>query len=238
MDTIFEALFENIKAEKDGRHRKELIDYLIMKIDSTPFIYKLLSNYPFLELRNVFSNDSCYEKDTPELAERNYWTSWNGNGWESYWKRFLIELCIVYDEMPDSAKESFWILDTKEKWGRLRVDISAYNDRINDLTNALEMLTETTCIQCGREHKDSKGHDIIYQSKGWIAPFCRNCFNKRFSVNNSKHGLRLLRSSCRMAIKPAIETFGKKGHYITYWKKEYGWMYPIKKVEIKDGEDQ
>lgn len=143
----------------------------------------LLKKYQFLVYRNVFSGEKSHDT-LDEDIEYNQWTSWDGSGWEHIWKRYLTYLFIEYDKLNEKAKQDFMILDTKEKYGSFRCYTSFGNEKIFELENKLKMISEWTCIRCGKQPKNSKGHHIIWRTTGWICPYCKDCFRKEISGND------------------------------------------------------
>lgn len=138
---------------------------------------KLLEKYPFLIYRNVFSREKTY-KTLEEDLEHNWYKTWDGYGWEKLWKRFLKEIFKEYDKLPAEAKDKFSIYDTKEKYGTLRVSLSGYTEGMMQAETVLHLLSAYTCSCCGKVPRDSKGNHIIWTTKGWIAPYCKDCFKK------------------------------------------------------------
>lgn len=159
----------NTKEIKYSLSREEMID--------------LLKKYPFLVYRNVFSGEKSHDT-LDEDIEYNEWTSWDGSGWEHIWKRYLTYLFIEYDKLDEKVKQDFMILDTKEKYGSFRCYTSFGNEKIFELENKLKMISEWTCIRCGKQPKNSKGHHIIWRTTGWICPYCKDCFRKEISGND------------------------------------------------------
>ena len=150
-DTLFEATLKAIVGMKPSWERTEQIEYLIKILDERPGLLKrALKRYHWLELRNVFSNKLCYPEDSEDYLKHNEWTQWNGHGWEKIWKRALVEIMAVYETWPKETQEHFRIMDTKEKWGLIRIDLSGYNDELNDIEIAAEMLSKVTCPACGK----------------------------------------------------------------------------------------
>ena len=82
------------------------------------------------------------------------------------------------------GQNNFMILDTKEKFGSFRCYTSFGNEKIFELENKLEMISEWTCIRCGKQPKNSKGQHIIWRTTGWICPYCKDCFRKEISGND------------------------------------------------------
>jgi len=139
---------------------------------------EILAKWPFLEHRNLYSGEG-YKGE-----ERYYstdWNDWDGTGWEKIWKLFITKLGAIWEKLPDDDyKKKFQILDTKEKYGTLRVSLSGYTEKMMDLEWALEHESRYICINCGKQPKDSKGHRFIWTSHGWIMPFCKECARKDY----------------------------------------------------------
>ena len=91
-------------------------------------------------------------------------------------KDLLSSLCDVQLwYTTKSVQESFHIVDTKSKYGELRVDTSFTNDAIDDLIWELEHISKFTCERCGKQPHTNKTH-IIWQSKGyWVEQLCKEC---------------------------------------------------------------
>lgn len=175
-------------------------------------IKELLEKYPFLKYRNVFSDEETAENP----LEDNWFTAWDNTGWKDIWQEFLLKLCKQWETWDEEAKKSFRIFDTKEKWGRLRSDWSGGTDEAHNLEWGYEMLSGYTCIKCGKQPRDSKGNRMIWNSKGWIAPYCKDCAKKDFyeHKNMYKKGIKW---------KDVFTRDVHKGRfYITSYSKEKG----------------
>ena len=144
-------------------------------------IKELLEKYPFLEFRDV-SGELTADNEENRL-NYNYWTCWDGYGWEKIWKKYLSVLFEEYNKLSDDEKKKFRILDTKEKYGSLRVDVSCTNEVMREAESILEMLSQWTCSMCGKMPRNSKGNRIIWETKGWICPFCKDCLKKEMKGN-------------------------------------------------------
>ena len=111
----------------------------------------LLGKYPFLKHRNYWKTvpDDCYHTDK-ENIEYNYYKYWDGSGWEDLWKnRYLPRLFKEYDSWDDKTKSGFFITDTKEKFGELRIYTSFSSGK--SLESIAEWLSGYTCQHCGAE---------------------------------------------------------------------------------------
>ncbi len=140
-------------------------------------ILELLRKYPFLIITG-YNGKSIYPKR--DLPNHNYYTYWDNTGWKDIWKKFLHKIFEVYDKLSDQEKSLVMFYDIKEKWGKLRVDLAYPSTHIefNDIITQVELLSEVTCIKCGKIPKDSKGDPIIWNTKGYIVPFCKKCAKK------------------------------------------------------------
>ena len=49
-----------------------------------------------------------------------------------------------------------------------------------------EILSEWTCINCGKQPRDSRGRHIIWRSTGWIEPYCKECAKKNDKDDKDK----------------------------------------------------
>ena len=127
----------------------------------------LLRKYPFLRKHHERENES-------EDIEYNWYNEWDGTGWEKLWKvYFMPKLFEAYDTWDDEKKQNFQILDTKSKFGSLRISTSfALPD---DMESILEWMSEFICEHCGKESIDEHGLQYIYQTRGWISNLCEDC---------------------------------------------------------------
>lgn len=163
----FDNLITQIRDIEPSWERTEQIEQLIHILNKEPGILK--HRWSFL------------------LSEGyNWWTAWDGHGWEFIWKRFLIEVGIHWDSLSIEEKEYFSIFDVKEKYGTLRVvidnrvSLSGYDDKISELESILDHLSSVTCVCCGKQPRDSRGKNLIWLTPGWTTPYCKNCLRKVF----------------------------------------------------------
>ena len=171
-ETLFESLITQIQNMEPSWKRTGQIEYLIHILDTRPGLLKrALKHWPFL----VYEGNNETDKD---YLSYNYWTAWDGHGWEAIWKRFLVEVGLHYDRLPVETKEHFYIFDTKEKYGTLRVSLTGYDDEFFELESILDQLSSITCACCGKRQYDSKGRSLIWITSGWIMPYCKNCLRK------------------------------------------------------------
>ena len=135
----------------------------------------LLSKYPFLKHNKYWVKDKelvAREVYSEELEnnEHNWYKIWDGHGWERLWKLyFMPRLFKLYNSWDDEKKSQFYFVDTKSKYGSLRLSTSF--SLPDDMELILEWMSEFICETCGAEPKDEKGHHIIYETNGNCAPY-------------------------------------------------------------------
>ena len=138
----------------------------------------LLKKYPFLRFRNVWSGEQIYHGKSQNLAT-NYYKYWDGSGWEELWKKkYLPRLFKEYDSWSKADKKSFVIIDTKEKFGELRI----YTNHSTDLEYIAERISGWTCEFCGKEPRED-GKRVIWTTSGWITNLCEDCARKQIEAN-------------------------------------------------------
>lgn len=149
---------------------------------SDPDMMVLLSKYPFLKHINSWAQEKEFIYNTEkENIENNWYKIWDGHGWERLWKLyFMPRLFKLYDSWDDEKKSQFYFVDTKSKYGSLRISTSFTLP--DDMEWILEWMSEYICEDCGAEPKDEKGHHIIYETRGWITHLCEDCLCKYFNT--------------------------------------------------------
>ena len=235
-DTLFECLVIQIQGMKPSWERTEQIEYLIRVLDTRPGLLKrALERWPFLVYEGSTETDEDY-------LNSNYWTAWNGHGWESIWKRFIIEVGVHYDSLPVKTKEYFSIFDTKEKYGTLRVSFNGYDDTLFELESILGQLSSVTCACCGKQQYDSKGRNLVWITSGWIMPYCKECLRKNYfnkdyrktvskdQYKKQKQKFREYTKKCR-TIVPYFESASMRNNCKTYIFRQpaYNWLETYKK---------
>lgn len=227
-----ETLLETIASTQPSEERSAQIECLIDALDKKPeLLRRTLKNYHWLELRNAFSDKLCYPEDSEEYLSNSEWSRWNDHGWEHLWKRFLVELMALYDKWPKKTQEHFRIIDTKEKWGLIRIDLSCYDDEVHKLIAAAEMLSKVTCPICGKMPLNSRGEHLMYKTEGWIGYYCRDCFNGRYlhgkrHTKENRRALKELRRDAKTEIKNFyIGIYDIDKHTSYRLVEKYGWLY-------------
>ena len=77
---------------------------------------------------------------------------------------------MMCDEI-NAISRTVEVLDSKEKWGELRLVLSEYSPALDDVVEKYTTLSRHICIDCGKP-------DVPMMNFGWISPVCRNCWYK------------------------------------------------------------
>lgn len=201
-------------------------------------IKELLKKYPFLEYKNVFHDESIYETEEEKL-KHNYWTAWDNHGWEKLWKKFLSVIFEEYDKMTDDDRKNFCILDTKEKYGTLRVDMSFGNRAMFEAETIMEILSQWTCCSCGKMPKDSRGKRIIWKTRGWIAPYCNDCIKRYFGENSSWYKVNQKVKDMKLVCSDfQIKSCNNEGEFIHEYKDLGDWLKLDKIIKVEDNKNE
>ena len=179
-----------------------------------------VDKYPFLKIRDINGNI---------IEGQNWWSYWDKTGWEKLWKMFLTKCAEYYDSVfTKEQKERFYILDTKEKYGTLRVDASFW---VEDLETPLELLSEYTCIECGKQPRNSRGEHMIFRTKGYILPYCKKCLAKQYKQSTTLNYKELKYVTKNFATYRLSFHDNEENKLIYKWKDgKDGWLY---KEEVK-----
>lgn len=131
---------------------------------------KLIEKYPFLLPRSPWTgkprDDYNYEFTERDRVE---------DGWVGLFDEFCEVFNVVYKRLPENDREKCYFTQIKEKYGSLRLYMSRASEEMWDILHYYEGLSGYTCIRCGKQPKDSKGRHIIWNSFGYILPFCKEC---------------------------------------------------------------
>lgn len=174
-----------------------------------------VDKYPFLKV---------YDISGKQIENLSWWTYWDGTGWEKLWKTFLTKCAEYYDNVfTKEQKERFKILDSKEKYGRLDVTTAFW---VEELETPLEMLSKYTCIECGKQPRNSRGKHIIYRTEGYILPYCKKCLAKQYkqsAVLNYKE-LKCVAKNF-VTHQFSVSSSNNENELIYYWKEKDNWLY-------------
>ena len=105
-------------------------------------------------------------------------------GWR---KTFGIQMCkeIAKQLRKEHRLYKYRITDIKEKWGELKWCDSGSSHEIFNIINKYIILSQTTCINCGKPAK-------WLSYGGWIGPYCDDCkvdgnkYNSIYKENNNE----------------------------------------------------
>lgn len=128
---------------------------------------RLVSELPFLR-----------PLDWNGVPDPNYDYTWTHldnfpNGWRKTIEQHLYairDILVKYNQL-----EKFIIVESKEKWGAARIyyagiDNNECDDLIDGILTEMTEKTAEICCRCGKK--------AVYQTTGWILPFCSKCIKK------------------------------------------------------------
>lgn len=122
--------------------------------------YFLCLKYPFLKVRNQFS-------DRP-LGYSFTWYDSIPDGWQI---AFGKKLCKDLKEalIKDHCLKTFRFRQIKEKWGELCVYADGFGDESDRVLAYYQAISVGYCIHCGEPAR--------YASTGWIQFYCEDCMS-------------------------------------------------------------
>lgn len=143
-------------------------------IEKSPEIIKnmeLVAKYPFLAMREY---DWKYYEETGEdryIIPDDYdyeftWLDSMPNGWRIAFGEQMCEE-IMNALIEEDFVDKYSIMQIKEKFGSLRWYTSGAPQKVHDIVDKYELISERTCINCGKP--------ATKISMGWICPWCDDC---------------------------------------------------------------
>lgn len=137
---------------------------------------ELASRFPFIVVRE-------YNGELAKDEDGNYYLEIDGmHGWRDLLLCWAEKVKPIYDSITDeNLKNNFYLMDVKEKWGSLRIDVSCIpTPKIDEYTSMAEHLSEWACLKCGKITKSSNNkHIIVYhEGRNVEIPFCKDCAKK------------------------------------------------------------
>ena len=136
-------------------------------MDNKAFNKKLITEYPFLLPRNLFSDKVSEDYDYSYTLLDLF-----PEGWRNTFA--LNMLSEIKDELINiNQLEEFRILEIKEKYGTLHFYTNFTTDKLNAIICKYEDLSMLTCYKCG--------NPSTHVSLGWITYLCNDC------ISNSKN---------------------------------------------------
>lgn len=128
----------------------------------------LITKYPFLIPTNTWTGEKKSNFDyTITMLDSM------PRGWRL---KFGEQMCEDIKEVLLKANylDKYVVVQIKEKFGALRWYDSGipedYYEELQEVITKYEFLSSHTCINCGKE--------ALYESQGWICPFCEECTKK------------------------------------------------------------
>ena len=122
------------------------------------------------------------------LVKKYYWLmprDWDGKvkkwfkdyhyvnwGWSTGWDKAFgwMYLKELGEAVEESEKKNFRILQQKEKYGRCINYVSGHSEKISEIIQKYEVISEHICYRCGKE--------APMTDDGWVLPLCFKCFSK------------------------------------------------------------
>jgi formylmethanofuran dehydrogenase subunit E len=133
---------------------------------------ELIEKYPFLNY--YYDNGKLVFEDEKRRIEDNYYTKFEGYGWDKLWKKYLKELFKIYDTLSEAKKKNFKIVFVDASKNYLEVETS--NKEIdNILSDRIKKMSLWVCNKCGNLFKNEKGELTIYRSRRTNVAFCKDC---------------------------------------------------------------
>lgn len=129
---------------------------------------ELVKKYPFLVIKiNPWTGEKLYKKD---YDYEYIWWDDIPDGWrEAFGEQMCDELLEILKKAD--CVDKYEIVQIKEKFGGLRWYDNGVPESVKDeyfaWLNKYEVLSENTCINCGKPSTHFTG--------GWIMPMCDNC---------------------------------------------------------------
>lgn len=124
----------------------------------------LVERYPFLLPRNVWTDkvpedyDYSYIRGIGEIPD----------GWE----KLFLQMCedIRQPLIDANYLEKFRFSQIKEKYNTMCLYHFGAPEAVDEILNKYEVMSSYICTLCGKP--------AVYESKGYIASFCENCWQK------------------------------------------------------------
>lgn len=151
---------------------------------------ELAERFPFMIVKDM-KGDIIYDFDDKEVPLL-FFEDW---GWRDIQLVLAEHIKPIYDRFDDEQKKNFWIIEVKEKFGKMRTSFTSFTPAIANWVNLAEHISSYTCIRCGKteikyEYSEaSDGSEIgakkyfYKQTTGWINPYCEKCAKKFNELN-------------------------------------------------------
>ena len=158
---------------------------------------------------------------------RARWRAASIAGWTGIVRALYLTLRDEQEERPGDPEHHPWRLGTmKEKWGGLRLESTAVNAYQSGVVDYLEMVSQWTCVRCGRDAELRIGR--------WVRPECNECWRAAAAEDVRKD------AEAAEARKAALENAGFRGTVIGTWgfasAMRMSIAVPLPPTESKSGE--
>jgi hypothetical protein len=122
---------------------------------------KLMDEFPWFEACNVWTGEKC---GFPTPCS-------HGDGWYNLIYNICKELQEYYNSIDADINE-LYILQIKEKWGRLCFYIGSYYGDADKIIGKYEHMSKTVCETCGENGET--------QHRGsWLRTLCDKCASEQ-----------------------------------------------------------
>lgn len=140
-------------------------EYKDWKIDKIYSERALVKEYPFLHVRN-FEGNPDMDAEFPLLYLEL------PDGWVSLFFQMCSDLRKIL--LEENALDTFYFVQVKEKYNKLTCYCEGCpSDRVEDTIAKYKYISSFVCTKCGKPAK--------YQTCGYIASFCQDCWQKHCS---------------------------------------------------------
>lgn len=139
----------------------EMKDWLLEEVEEDRLNNEFCKLHPWAQARNFQGEPISGANMMEDFLE----------GWrKAFGDSFVKEMDAAYATLPDDEKKDFYFVQVKEKYGRLTIYPTYYNDEISAVLSKYEDLSWETCCNCGEPTK--------LHTTGYITPLCQKCADK------------------------------------------------------------
>lgn len=163
--------------------KKNLEKYLehSHKGDNPEFVQEynkaLVAEYPFLKPNGYFYYSWDVNAGPEEYKYDLTWLDDMPDGWRlAFGMDMMADLKFTLEQYR--CMDKFVVEQVKEKYGSLRWYSTLPCEEVAHIINKYENLSYRICITCGKP--------AMYQSTGWICPYCKHCAESLFNGNYKK----------------------------------------------------
>ena len=132
---------------------------------------RLVKKYPWIMPRYVWTGKKLENYDY-SFTEWELPTGWH----KAFGQMYLEELGAAVEEA--GLKNEFTIYQIKDKYGRLEVYPSGASEKIYNIIDKYEHISENVCIGCGKPN-------VPMINESWMSPWCYDCYRKNWRRSES-----------------------------------------------------